>query len=250
MGTQSFHVAHSDAKLLLVVSLRPSRDRVCFSMHSQTAKAYESCAIHGTPAVSPMEVRRLDRQNISYSPPRRGRAPADGPCLSSISLHPQVAHYFQPAGTYVTSTDLGDAAVFATLFARLRDVDQVPHLIAGYQELRQRRVEYVVRADELNSQMVRTPAGPAQEARDARLRTQSKCSPIPVTEDVLREQWESIAGVYGYSAIDEAEAWWVNWGELRERAHNRTPQEMELKWDIVGVEQEEVENLELANVHE
>lgn len=129
----------------------------------------------------------------------------------------------QPAGTYNTSTSLEDAALLGTLYSRLRSWDQIHSLSDAYQELRQKRVQYMIRAETNNFHLVTAPTGPEQEARDAHLREQYALSrdPANATDDMLLEQWESIADVYAYSPVEEADNWWMKWGILRERANNR-----------------------------
>lgn len=155
-----------------------------------------------------------------------------------IQLDSAVLTPLQPAGSYSTSMSIEDAAVFGTLFARLRSWDQVGWMTEAYQELRQKRVEFVRQAEKTDVDMVQMPQGPAQEARDAYLLAQYSLGrdPSQFTEEMLRDQWQGIAAVFGYNAVEEAEDWWVNWGVLRERAQNRVAHDnVEIHKEVVGV---------------
>lgn len=40
--------------------------------------------------------------------------------------------------------------------------------------------------------------------------------------EALVAQFEGIASIFGYDAGDAAEEWWVNWGRLQKRVHERS----------------------------
>jgi len=61
------------------------------------------------------------------------------------------------------------------------------------------------------------------------------------SEGQLREQWEEIAGVFGYNARDAAEDWWVNWGALRERSQSMNPLDFKFEMEVITSPVEEIE---------
>jgi salicylate hydroxylase len=124
-----------------------------------------------------------------------------------------------------------DAVVFGTLFSHLRSHRQIPVLTEAYQELRLSRCKTVSEGELNNGRLVWLPPGDARDQRDAYMRASRASGNEHWDEGQLREQWEEVAGVFGYCARDAAEDWWVNWGALRERSEAICP--LEFKCEMV-----------------
>ncbi|KAI0630781.1 FAD/NAD-P-binding domain-containing protein [Trametes polyzona] len=134
-----------------------------------------------------------------------------------IVLLGDAAHPSFPGGSHPASMALEDAVVFGSLFSHLRTLDQIGTFTGAYQELRQRRCEFVKLADIANAQLVAMPDGPQAAARDEDMRRRKD----EWDEGTLKAQFEEIAEIFGYDAGDAAEEWWVNWGRFSEGAREQ-----------------------------
>ena len=115
----------------------------------------------------------------------------------------------------------GDAAVLGRLFPHLHRHEQIDSFLSAVQEIRQSRVENVMKASAGNIFAVSLPPGMA-EARDRRLRERAEKGIRGLASGQSSEQMmETIESVFGYDPEDEADDWWVQWGLLRERALGR-----------------------------
>jgi salicylate hydroxylase len=128
----------------------------------------------------------------------------------------------QPGATHGCSLALEDAAVFGTLFSRLRSWDQVPQLLAAYQDLRQARCAAVNRREMANKELVQIPRGPMQHARDEAMRCAMRAGFDHWDESKLKQQWDEIAEVFAYNAFDASDDWYVSWGAIMEASRART----------------------------
>lgn len=126
-----------------------------------------------------------------------------------------------------------DAAVFGGLFSRLKSWDQVPSLMEAYQDLRQERTHSAAYQDEYSSGITWLPPGPRRDARDAAMRADKQCVIGELSECMLRDQWDTVSEVFGYSAIDAAEDWWACWGVLAEMAKRRTGNYLQIEMTVV-----------------
>uniref|UniRef100_D8Q5K5 FAD-binding domain-containing protein n=2 Tax=Schizophyllum commune (strain H4-8 / FGSC 9210) TaxID=578458 RepID=D8Q5K5_SCHCM len=63
-----------------------------------------------------------------------------------------------------------DAAVLGRLLSHVAHAEDIPRLLRGYQQIRQGRVSKVQLASSANRTLFHIPDGPAQEARDAKMR--------------------------------------------------------------------------------
>lgn len=126
-----------------------------------------------------------------------------------------------------------DAAVFGGLFSRLRSWDQVPSLMEAYQDLRQERVHSVACQEQYNADVSWLPPGPHRDVRDAALRADKQCVVGEFSERMLRDQWDSVSEVFGYSASDAAADWWAGWGVLAEMAKRRTGDSLQIEMTVV-----------------
>lgn len=111
-----------------------------------------------------------------------------------------------------------DAAVLTTLLAKLKTADQIPNLLSAFQEIRQCRVPTIYNKEYKAIEWFRIPPGDARNARDDALRAMIDTGRKGWDETKLKWQWEEIAEVFGYHAIEVAEDWWVVWGMMRERS--------------------------------
>ncbi|KAH7918716.1 FAD/NAD(P)-binding domain-containing protein [Leucogyrophana mollusca] len=137
----------------------------------------------------------------------------------------EAAHPLYPGVLQSCSMQVEDAEVFGSLFSQLRSWDQLPHLIEGFQDLRQSRTRNIHEKETRAFQTVWVPPGPERQARDEALRSVMVSGWQGWDEKKMRWQWEEICEVFGYSASEAAEDWWVMWGMLRERSRAREGQE-------------------------
>ena len=73
-------------------------------------------------------------------------------------------------GTDMFPPKIEDAAVLGRLLSHVAQAEDVPRLLRGYQQIRQSRVTKVQLASGANRTLFHIPDGPAQEARDAKMR--------------------------------------------------------------------------------
>lgn len=137
-----------------------------------------------------------------------------------IVLLGEAAHPVMPCGIYGSSLGVEDAAVLGVLLSHLRFRSQIPMLLEAYQDIRQPRCQAVAGSEFANASLVWLPPGPARDARDAAMRVSLEhhraTENDQATEAELRAQYEKIAGVFGYSAREAAEDWWIKWGSISE----------------------------------
>ena len=107
--------------------------------------------------------------------------------------------------------------VLGTLFSRLSRWDQIPQLLDGFQELRQDRCRFVDMSEMATANVLSLPPGEARDARDVNLQLSLQSENEIWDEDMLLGQWDGIAAVFGYTAREAAEEWWVKWGLLDNR---------------------------------
>ncbi|EKM50080.1 uncharacterized protein PHACADRAFT_264601 [Phanerochaete carnosa HHB-10118-sp] len=128
-----------------------------------------------------------------------------------IILLGESAHPWFPGGTHGPAMALEDAAVFAALFSRLSREDQISAFVSAYQEIREARVVEVRRMDVSNAAFMRIPPGPDRDKRNENLRHARG-----EWDDVAcQREYEGVAALFGYEALDAADEWWVNWGRFQ-----------------------------------
>ncbi|KAH7890744.1 hypothetical protein F5I97DRAFT_1974631 [Phlebopus sp. FC_14] len=135
-----------------------------------------------------------------------------------IVLIGQAAHPSLHCITHSESLQVEDAEVLGWLLSRLHSWEQLPHLLEGFQEIRQERCRVVHEKEYTGFQLVWLPPGAERDARDESLRAMMVSGLQGWNEEKMRWQWEEIGGVLGYNAREAAQDWWVNWGMLRERS--------------------------------
>ena len=116
----------------------------------------------------------------------------------------------------------GDAAVLGRLFTHLHRHEQIDSFLSAVQEIRQSRVENVMKASAGNIFAVSLPQGMA-EARDRRRRERAEKGIRGLASGQSSEQMmETIESVFGYDPEDEADDWWVRWGALESHVIRRS----------------------------
>lgn len=122
----------------------------------------------------------------------------------------------------IISAVIEDAAVLGVLFSRLRNHEQISHLLYGYQDLRQQRVSTICDLEGANHFLLMLPPCAERDLRNEAWVRMKKAAEArgdaEIEEGELERQFAEICEVWGYDAIDAAEDWWVHWGMLRERA--------------------------------
>ncbi|KAI0319247.1 hypothetical protein OF83DRAFT_832260 [Amylostereum chailletii] len=137
---------------------------------------------------------------------------------ASIIVVGEAAHPYMPTNKYCCSTAFEDAAVLGTLFSRLDSLDQIPSLLYAYQDLRQGRAE-VLNLLGLSNASVAMAAKPHSKVGNTLVRLimqNGDPDEAPLPDPMTA--WDEVEEVWGYSAIDDADEWWVRWGRLRQHA--------------------------------
>ena len=148
--------------------------------------------------------------------------------------HPQVG------SIYSFGMATGDAAVLGRLFTHLHRHEQIDSFLSAVQEIRQSRVENVMKASAGNIFAVSLPPGMA-EARDRRLRERAEKGIRGLASGQSSEQMmETIESVFGYDPEDEADDWWVEWGVMQERAQHWTIHDAVPLVEVVELEEAKV----------
>lgn len=139
-------------------------------------------------------------------------------CLLPTQRHPD-ERYIQPGSGHASALAIGDAAVLGTLFSHIHHRDQIPRLLAAFQELRQGRCESVGKWELGIIATSSLPPGPQRDARDAQLKndTRSTSSGDGEQETFLEKEWEEFWRVFEYDPYEAADEWWVEWGVLPDR---------------------------------
>ncbi|KAH7927838.1 FAD/NAD(P)-binding domain-containing protein [Leucogyrophana mollusca] len=160
-------------------------------------------------------IRYVDRESPSEWIDESGR----------LLLIGEAAHPSYPCTNHSCSLQVEDAEVLGTLFSRLSSLDQIRHFTEAFQELRQARCNAVHMAERIGIYIGRLPPGPDRNVRDDTLLAMMHTGREGWDDEKMRWQWEEISDVFGYSAREAAEGWWVVWGLLRERSKAREAHE-------------------------
>ncbi|EIW83412.1 FAD/NAD(P)-binding domain-containing protein [Coniophora puteana RWD-64-598 SS2] len=123
------------------------------------------------------------------------------------------AHPVFPGWGYSCAIHLEDAEVLGTLLARISHASQLPTLLEGFQELREPHLRFIRDTSWPRFfETVMLPPGPERDARDAVLRRPHEGKTWD--DSMLRRQFDTFVGAFGYNARDVAENWWTTWGRL------------------------------------
>ncbi|TBU22985.1 FAD/NAD(P)-binding domain-containing protein [Dichomitus squalens] len=141
----------------------------------------------------------------------------DGPLLCiGESAHPIAA-----GSIYALSMSIGDAAVLGKLFSHLHRKEQIPIFLNAVQEIREPRVQSVLKASLGNIFAVSLPPGIAEQ-RDRELRERAEQEVRNLgragTQTTSEEMIMAIEGIFAYDPEDSADDWWQQWGITHERA--------------------------------
>ena len=110
-----------------------------------------------------------------------------------------------------------DAAVLGKLFSHLKSEDQIGNMLWGFQDVRQERCRMALYRELHRAKLFTLPYGPEQEARDKALRELVRGD----GDELGLYSLEEPRLLFSYDCEDQGEEWWQSWGLLRERAHNR-----------------------------
>lgn len=136
---------------------------------------------------------------------------------SRLLLIGNAAHPVLPCWSQSCAINLEDAETLGVLLSHINDIDQLPVLIEGFQELRKPKYRFV--QDKSWWQSVESmwlAPGPEQKARDEMLRKQQDDGDWD--ESMLQQQFDGLWAAFGYNAREAAENWWATWGILKERS--------------------------------
>jgi len=137
-----------------------------------------------------------------------------------IILIGQAAHPIHPCWILSCVVHLEDAETLGTLLSRITDLDQLPGLLEGFQEVRERQTDHI--RDTAWKETVGSlwlPPSPARDVRDEALRRVDDDSDWDDAQ--MRQQFDGFYAALGYNAREAAEDWWMTWGLLRERSKGR-----------------------------
>ncbi|KAJ7916290.1 hypothetical protein B0H13DRAFT_2231688 [Mycena leptocephala] len=117
----------------------------------------------------------------------------------------EAAHPLLPCSTHGASMAVEDAETLG--------------LTEGFQEVRQKRCDFIHHGELSNASLTTMPAGEIRDMRDAGLRESLKTGVEHWDDGALRDQWEQIGEGFAYHAREASEDWWVKWGSLGEAAN-------------------------------
>ncbi len=118
----------------------------------------------------------------------------------------------------------GDAAVLGRLFTHIHRKEQIDSFLNAVQEIRESRVEHVIKASTSNVFAVSLPPGLA-ETHDRQMRERAMKGAANLSRgrrQSSEEMMQVIETIFGYDPEDEADDWWVQCGVMQERAAHWT----------------------------
>jgi salicylate hydroxylase len=125
----------------------------------------------------------------------------------------------QPSGQYNTALGIEDAQTLGSLFAGIQHRDQIPRLLAAYEELRQSHCSASRDWERRKRNMLTLPVGQKQEERDLFIRKSHAYTEWEsMDEQAARAIWGNEIELYAYDANEIVEDWWTKWGPLLVRA--------------------------------
>jgi salicylate hydroxylase len=115
---------------------------------------------------------------------------------------------------------LEDAEVLGTLFSRLNSAEDIPRLLAGYEEIRLSRLHASQDWEYRKRRMLTLPKGVEQQSRDDKIRWGTEYEHWDhMNETSFREIWGDEVDFYVYDATEKAEDWYIKWGRLMSPPH-------------------------------
>jgi salicylate hydroxylase len=125
----------------------------------------------------------------------------------------------QPSGQHNTALGIEDAQTLGSLFAGVQHRDQVPRLLAAYEELRQSHCNASKDWERRKRHMLTLPVGERQEERDRLMRKSYAYTEWEnMDEQAARAIWGAELELFAYDASEIVEDWWTKWGPLLFRA--------------------------------
>ncbi|KAF7419417.1 hypothetical protein PC9H_002007 [Pleurotus ostreatus] len=140
---------------------------------------------------------------------------------SGIVLVGEAAHPMMPNSSHNASMAIEDAATLGRLFSRIRHHDQIPRIMAAYEELRQPRCAATIEYEWRKRVFFTLPRGEAQMARNAGLREAMKRESDDwdeIDEDYLQWKYERELELFAHNALEIVDDWWTKWGALVNRS--------------------------------
>ncbi|KAJ8518627.1 hypothetical protein ONZ45_g4307 [Pleurotus djamor] len=138
-----------------------------------------------------------------------------------VVLIGEAAHPMVPDVAHNASMAIEDAATFGHLFSRLQHEDQIPRLMAAYEELRQPRCASTAEHEVLKRAFFKLPPGEAQRARDAGMRealAKESNGWDDIDEEYLNFKYERELDLFAYDPYEVVDDWWTKWGALLDRS--------------------------------
>ncbi|GBE88413.1 hypothetical protein SCP_1302280 [Sparassis crispa] len=133
----------------------------------------------------------------------------------------QAAHPFPPGSIQRGAMGIEDAAVLAKLFSHLRSKNEIASFLHAFQGLRRPRILHLRVGAMRNVLFSLLEDGEAQQARDQAMREKYK-SGNPVLDNLKdSSEWDELRATFGYDCEDEADSWWMKWGRLQAKSHER-----------------------------
>jgi len=141
-----------------------------------------------------------------------------------IALVGEAAHPIMPCGQHNTALAIEDAEVLGNLFSRIQHVDEVPRMLAAYEDIRQTRCNSAEEWEIRKRAMLTLPSGPMQRARDKRLRKSMACADWErLDERTFWELWGDELAFFTYDAMETVQDWWTKWGAVLTRETGGVP---------------------------
>ncbi|KAJ6471941.1 hypothetical protein C8R45DRAFT_414856 [Mycena sanguinolenta] len=125
----------------------------------------------------------------------------------------EAAHPFPPSGFHPYSIALEDAAFIGKIFSHTCNPTRVREFLAAFQEHREARCLRIREAD-MEYMQASTCEGEMHDQRDAGMRANHAAGRNAMEGD-FEQMLEESAIIFGYSASDDADEWWINWGRFR-----------------------------------
>ncbi|KAL0568167.1 hypothetical protein V5O48_013826 [Marasmius crinis-equi] len=153
----------------------------------------------------------LKSKLVICSPLKRWVHPAGRTLLLGDACHPMLPYKAQGA-----AMALEDAAVLGNLFSRITDRSQIPFLARAYEELRYTRATGTQSGALDNRHLLHMDDGPAQEARDAKMRLALQLDQAGIDHDgslndaTIWSNKEKITEAFGYDADKSTDQWWAS----------------------------------------
>ncbi|KAJ6505352.1 hypothetical protein C8R45DRAFT_1209128 [Mycena sanguinolenta] len=126
----------------------------------------------------------------------------------------EAAHPSPTGGLHPYAIALEDAVFIGKIFSHTRDRGRVPEFLYAFQEQREKRCARIRDIDLEYVQACIVPLGPLHDQRDAGMRANHAAGKNAMEGD-FQQMLDEFGVVFGYSASDDADEWWINWGRFR-----------------------------------